>query len=35
VLNSNRPEMPPVGASVTFQKAERVKREDGKQGRLL
>lgn len=34
LLNGQRPEMPPVGANVTFQKAERVKTEEGKQTKL-
>ncbi|MCB9134100.1 MAG: restriction endonuclease [Anaerolineales bacterium] len=34
LLEGKRPEMPPVGANVTFQKAERVKKDEGKQGKL-
>ncbi len=35
LLNGKRPEMPPVGANVTFQRAEKVKKEEGIQGKLL
>jgi len=34
LLNGKRPEMPPTGANVTFQKAERVRREEGEQKKL-
>ncbi len=35
LLNGKRPEMPPTGANVTFQKAERVRREAGGRGRCF
>lgn len=35
LLDGKGPEMFLIGANVTFQKAERVKKQEGKQERLL
>jgi len=34
LLAGKRPQMPPTGANVTFQKAARMKKEEGSQGKL-